>query len=171
MSRTLDKHRLLTKYRRGLDSFGATKLGVVNSASDYGATYGPLSPADLEKLDRTLTPAEMTAVRDWREKEGDAALAAVETGGGPVAKTITVTAKGAVLERPRTWIDDLLDRPWWQLCIAAAGVVAVGAGGYMLVRGGARTHSRRKAAREWGYDPPTKPDALARAPMRKLVFG
>jgi hypothetical protein len=67
----------------GLDIFGADE-------------YGPLSPEQLSKLDRVLTPAEQKSVDDWQTSQSNAAQKTEETKGGPTA-TITVTPKGAVV--------------------------------------------------------------------------
>lgn len=107
-------------------------------------TASPLSPADLAKLDRKLTTAEQAAVDEWQSKTSDAELAAVEKTGAPKARTVAVTTKGAVIERPRSWIDGFLEKPWWQLALAAGGVLAVGVGGYMLLRGSPHRRGVRK---------------------------
>ena len=89
----------LRKYLRELDQLagdfdmviGAKTAGVANPASDYDASYGPLSPEQLAKLDRALTPAEQKAVEDWQASQSDAQLAAERAKGGPQSATVSVT--------------------------------------------------------------------------------
>jgi hypothetical protein len=149
----------MNRYLHGLDVLGAS---TVNPASDYGATFGPLSPADLVNLNRKLTPAEQAAVDVYQSKQADAELAA--NGGGKLSQAVAVTTKGAViksLSTPTFW-DELINRPWWQLVIGGVGVLAVGFGFYKLIK-------KPKLKKHVDYDDGKTPtDYISRMSMRKM---
>jgi len=101
-----------------------------------GEEYGPVSPEQLAQLDRKLTPAEQKAVDDWQASQSDAALAAERKKGGPQSATVSVTPKGAVIERPKSTpvAKTVIQIPWWAYPLAAAGVFVVGLGIYKAVK-------------------------------------
>jgi hypothetical protein len=55
----------------GLDILGADPVKAPDDSSRE--EFGPLSPEQLEKLDRALTPAEYKAVYEWRASQSAAA--------------------------------------------------------------------------------------------------
>ncbi len=124
-------------YREALDQL-AEILGaaVPNPKSDYGQDYGPLSPEQLAKLDRALSPAEQKAVEDWQAQQSDAALAAERAKGGPQSATVSVTEKGAVIKSLAQPSRSVLSPPWvgpfglnwWQALLLGLGVVVTGTG-------------------------------------------
>lgn len=97
---------------------------------------GPLSPEQLSKLDRALTPAEQRDVDRWQSQQADEMQRAEEAKGGPKA-TITVTPKGAIVRAKAEEIEkDEGERPIWQYVLAAIGVVTAAVAMYLGLRGG-----------------------------------
>jgi hypothetical protein len=85
-----------------------------------------MNPEVLADLDRKLTPEEQKIVSDWQSKQADAMLTAERAKGGPQSRTVTVTEKGAIIERPRTVQDD--GWSWWKIALGVLGVGAIGWG-------------------------------------------
>lgn len=112
----------------GCDVLGAS-MPYQGTASDYGASYGPLSPDQLAQLDRKLKPDEQAAVDRAQSSAADKQLADVRKGGGPQSATVAVTPGGAVIKSLGTKSDA---RPWWQWALVAVGVAGVGFGVYQV---------------------------------------
>lgn len=111
------------------------------AASDYNpGEFGPLSPDQLAKLDRALTPAEQKAVDDWQSRDADVQLSQERAKGGPRSETVTVTSKGAIIKSaapknaPPWWEAQIMGLPLWQVLLGAAGASAMGVGIYMVAR-------------------------------------
>lgn len=87
-------------YMVGLDVLGffGAPTGTASGPTAPEPDVGPLSPEQLSKLDRALTPAEQKVVDDWQASQADAALAAERAKGGPTSSTVAVTAKGATIK-------------------------------------------------------------------------
>lgn len=141
MNRAVDRMRL-RNYLAGLTALGEFGTGGAPSVTDYAAdgSYGPLSPEDLSKLDRALTPVEQKAVDDWQNADADKQLAAVRKQGGPRSSTVSVTSKGAVVRAdptppPAEEPSGLFGLAWWQLGLIGIGVTAIGVGAYEAVTG------------------------------------
>ena len=67
------------------------------SAPTYGYDQGPMSPEQLAKLDRALTPAEQAVVTAWQSREADTMLETERAKGGPQSETVSVTPQGATI--------------------------------------------------------------------------
>lgn len=115
--------------------------------------YGPLSPEDLSKLDRALTPAEQQAVDDWQASQAAAALAAERAKGGPQSATVSVTPHGTTIQAVKaapkqnthstatnpvhsTHTGSVKESPfpWWQVGLGSVGVLVIGFGLYSVLK-------------------------------------
>lgn len=150
----------MNAYLIGADVLGASIASVAAKAagkkvanSDYGDTFGPLSPEDLVKLDRKLTPEETTAALAWQAQQAEAYLAAERAKGGPQSQTVSVTEKGAVIERqpaPRLGqprpaavpVPTATGVKWWHVLGIVAGAAALGYVTYQTIGRGDRNLTR-----------------------------
>ena len=121
-------------------SFNLPKLKLDSSLSSRLSEPTNMTPEQLSKLDRALTPAEYERVAKWQEGQSDNALAEVRKTPGPRAE-MEVTAKGASLKTMNA--DGFFSRnvpvvnlPFWQVVLGGLGVLAVLIGGASLVVGG-----------------------------------
>jgi len=131
----------VNRYLIGADFIGAS------AASDYGADYGPLSPAQLATLDRALTPAEQKAVDDYQSSAADQTLVTERAKGGPQSVDVSVTPKGATIRavpqpraqpivrvQPKVLQAGMAPAglAWWQIALLILGGGAVVVGGSVL---------------------------------------
>ena len=110
-----------------------------------GVEYGPVSPEQLAKLDRKLTPEEQRAVSEWQSKQSDAELTAERAKGGPHSTTVSVTPQGAVIRSLATptvpfYESKVLGMPAWQLALLGVAGIAAGVAGWKIVSKPVRHH-------------------------------
>jgi hypothetical protein len=101
----------------GMAVLGDMGTGSAPSVTDYPASgeYGPLSPEQLSKLPRDLTPTEKAAVAEWRG------------GALPPAQSRSPMPQ----KREPGFFDQFA---WWQLALGGLGLGAIGLGLYKAVR-------------------------------------
>lgn len=110
-----------------------------------GVEYGPVSPEQLSKLDRKLTPEEQRAVSEWQSKQSDAELAAERAKGGPQSMTVAVTPQGAVIRSLATpavpfYMHEVAGMPAWKLGLLGLAGIAAAVVGWKIVSKPVRHH-------------------------------